>query len=139
MILLDTNVVSAIMRLPFEPLIESWLDLQDKEQLYTTSPTIFEIRFGAERLPPGRRRRELEDLIETIVKPMFEDRIIDFDSAAAEAAARIRADQIMQGLNTDIPDSQIAGIAQNRNVPLATRNTRDFANLGFELIDPWSA
>ncbi|MGQ0673453.1 MAG: type II toxin-antitoxin system VapC family toxin [Hyphomicrobium sp.] len=137
MILLDTNVVSAIMRLPLEPMVQAWLDRQDRNSLFTSAPTLFEIRFGIEKQPHGRRRRELEEIIDTLIKPMFNTRIIDFGSAAAEAAARIRASQIKRGLNPDIPDSQIAGIALHADVPLATRNTRDFKGLGIPLINPW--
>ena len=137
MILLDTNVISAIMRLDQEPAVQAWLDRQEAALLYTTSPTVFEIHFGAKSLPNGRRRRELEAMIKVVFSATFEGRIMDFDAGAAEAAASIRASQRKRGLNPDIPDSQIAGIALHHGAPLVTRNVRDFAGLGISLINPW--
>lgn len=137
MILLDTNVLSAMMRLDQEPAVQAWLDRQELGELYTTAPTVFEIQFGAESLPQGRRRRELEAIVAEILNSVIEDRVIDFDTQAAEAAAKARASQIKRGINADITDSQIAGIALHHNVPLATRNMRHFSGLAIPLINPW--
>ncbi len=137
MILLDTNVVSAMMRLPQEPRVRAWLETQDEGTLYTCTPGLFEIYFGTLLLPAGRRRQDLEAVLATVIDTIFAKRILDFDAGAAKAAANIRLRQFKSGLNPDITDSQIAGIAVHHNIPIATRNTRDFASLGIPLVNPW--
>ncbi len=137
MILLDSDVISTIMRLHLDPLIAHWLRRQSPDQLITSAPSIFEMRAGIEGKPHGKRRRALEAAFNHVVGSTLGNRIAPLDAAAANAAGQLRAVQIARGRNVSVPDSQIAGIAKSLNVPLATRNTRDFSGLGLDLIDPW--
>ena len=138
MILLDTNVLSALMQRDVDPAVTTWLDSQPAESIWTTSVTVFEIRFGLEILASGRRRRLLEEAFGKTLEEDFEGRIVPFDEAAAQAAGRIAADRRRAGRTIEIRDVQIAGIAAARKAAIATRNIRHFVGLGPELIDPWS-
>ena len=138
MILLDTNVISALMRRDVEPIVVAWIDSQPPESIWTTAITVFEIRFELETLAAGRRRRSLEDAFTQALEQDFERRVLAFDQAAAEAAAGIAARQRRAGRPVEIRDVEIAGIAAARKATLATRNIRHFADLGISLVDPWS-
>lgn len=138
MILLDTNVLSALMRREGEPAVVTWLDDQPAESVWTTAITVFEIRFGLEILARGRRRRRLEDAFAKALDEDFEGRVLPFDQTAAHAAAAIAAKQREAGRPVEIRDVQIAGIAAARKAALATRNTRHFADFGIPLVDPWT-
>lgn len=137
MILLDTNVLSALMQREPEPRVVAWLDAQPAESVWTTSVTIFEIRFGLELLATGRRRRLLEDAFAKMLAEDFENRIAVFDPSAADAAGRIAAGRRRAGRPVDFRDVQIAGITMARKATLATHNLRHFE--GLDLVDPWSA
>lgn len=137
MILLDTNVLSALMRPEPERIVIDWLDSQPAESVWTTSVTVFEIRFGLEILPSGRRRRMLEELFKNVLREDLEDRVVSFDESAAEQSALIAAAQRRIGSAIEIRDVQIAGIAIARNATLATRNVKHFQGLGAELVNPW--
>ncbi|HKX08475.1 MAG TPA: type II toxin-antitoxin system VapC family toxin [Stellaceae bacterium] len=139
MILLDTNVLSALMLREPDPIVIGWLDAQPPESIWTTAVTVFEIRFGLEVLALGRRRRRLEDAFAQALSEDFDGRVLPFDQAAAEAAATIAARQRQAGRPVEIRDVQIAGIAAARKARLATRNARHFAGLGIALIDPWES
>lgn len=138
MILLDTNVVSALMRRDPEAAVVSWLDNQPAESIWTTSITVFEVRTGLELLEPGRRRQQLEKTFEELLADELEGRVQSFDKAAAIAAGNIAAQRQSAGRSLEIRDVQIAGIATARRASLATRNTRHFDGLGIDLLDPWS-
>jgi toxin FitB len=138
-ILLDTNVISALMQRDPDPIVVKWLDNQPAESVWTTSITVFEVRFGLELLATGRRRRQLEDAFGKALDEDFEGRVLPFDQAAAQTAGAIAADQRRAGRSIEIRDVQIAGIAAARKAALATRNVRHFEGLGLVLIDPWSA
>jgi toxin FitB len=137
-ILLDTNVISALMQSEVEQAVVAWLDSQPSESIWTTSITVFEVRFGLEILASGRRRRTLEEAFRKTLEEDFEGRIVPFDNAAAHAAGRIAAERRRSGRPIEIRDVQIAGIASARKATIATRNLRHFEGLGPELIDPWS-
>jgi toxin FitB len=139
MILLDTNVVSALMRQDPEPVVVSWLDDQPAESIWTTSITVFEVRTGLELLKPGRRRQQLERAFDELLAEDFEGRVQPFDQAAALAAGSIAAKRQSDGQTLEIRDIQIAGIATARKAILATRNLRHFDGLGIDLVDPWTA
>lgn len=139
MIVLDTNVVSALMRHEPEPAVVAWLDGLPPESIWTTSITVFEVRLGLEILAEGRRRRQLEDAFSQALAEDLEGRILPFDVAAAQAAGRIAAERRQIGRTVEIRDVQIAGIVQARKGTLATRNTRRFEGCGLVLVDPWSA
>lgn len=139
MIVLDTNVVSAFMQRPVDPIVLAWLDSQPSESIWTTSITVFEVRMGIELLATGRRRRALENAFARALEEDFEERVLSFDPAAAQAAGAVAAAQRRAGRPVEIRDMQIAGIALARKATLATRNIRHFQQLGIALTDPWSA
>jgi hypothetical protein len=139
MILVDTNVLSAMMRVAVESAVERWFDAQPPESIWTTTITIFEIRFGLALLAPGQRRDRLCDAFDRALDEILGGRILSFDRTAAETAAGIAARQRQIGRPVEIRDVQIGGIAAARKATLATRNTRHFENLGISLVDPWHA
>lgn len=139
MILLDINVLSALMRRQIDPVVVAWLDSQPPESIWTTAIAVFEIRLGLEILGRGRRRRSLEDAFAKALEEDLDGRVLSFDQAAAESAAAIAAAQRRAGRPVEIRDVEIAGIAAARKATLATRNTRHFEGTGIALIDPWSA
>ena len=136
MILLDTNVLSALMRSAPDPIVITWLDRQPAESVWITSVTLFEVRFGLALLPSGRKRRALETAFASLLREDLENRVVDFDVAAADAAAAVAADRQAAGRNIDIRDTLIAGIALARRATLATRNVRHFADLDVPVVDP---
>lgn len=139
MILLDTNVVSALMQRDPDPLVIAWLDGQPAESVWTTSITVFEVRLGLEILVTGRRRAFLEEAFAKALEEDFEGRVMPFDQVAADAAGRIAAERRRAGRTVEFRDVQIAGIVAARKATLATRNVRHFEGLGLSLVDPWSA
>lgn len=139
MIVIDTNVLSALMRqLPELPVVE-WLDRQAAESIWITSITLFEARFGLALLPKGRRRRTLEAAFDKLMVEDLEGRVLDFDRPAAEAAAMLAAERQQDGHSIDMRDTQIAGIVLARRAKLATRNVRHFSDLNVEVINPWES
>jgi hypothetical protein len=137
-ILLDTNVLSAMMRAAVEPAVERWLDAQPADSVWTTSVTVFEIRFGLRLLAPGRRRDRLETAFRSAIDDVLGGRVVSFDRTAAEAAGVLAAERQRSGRPIEIRDVQIAGIAGARRATLATRNTRHFEGLGLAIVDPWT-
>jgi toxin FitB len=138
MIVLDTNVLSALMRQEPDAGVVAWLDRLPPESIWTTAITVFEIRFGLQILESGRRRQSLERAFAAALAEDFDGRVLPFDEPAAEAAGRIAAERRRAGRTIEIRDVQIAGITAARKASLATRNTRHFEDLGLSLIDPWS-
>jgi predicted nucleic acid-binding protein len=137
-ILLDTNVLSALMLREPDPAVVDWLDRQPAESIWTTSITVFEIRTGLELLQPGRRRARLEDAFDELLDDELDGRVQSFDRHAAVAAGTIAATRQRAGLTIEIRDVEIAGIAVARRAALATRNIRHFSDVGVDLVDPWS-
>ncbi len=137
MIVLDTNVLSAMMQREPESRIVGWLDDQPIESLWTTTISIFEVRCGLELLPKSRRRDQLEKAFEQAILADLDGRVLSFDTAAARIAAHLAAERHGQGKSIDFRDVEIAGIVAARRACLATRNTRHFHDLGIDLIDPW--
>ena len=138
MILLDTNVLSAMMRQAGEPSVERWLDEQPIESVWTTTTTVFEVRFGLELLKPSRRRDRLADAAARATDEVLGGRVLPFDRPAVQAAGVITAQQRQQGRPIEIRDVQIAGIAAAREATPATRNIRHFEGTGIALVDPWA-
>ena len=137
MIILDTNVLSALMRkLPEAPVV-AWLNRQPAESVWITSITLFEARLGLALLPSGRRQQTLEAAFARLLKEDLENRVLDFDSTAANEAAALAAARQKDGRPVDMRNTQIAGIALARRATLATRNVRHFANLKISIVDPW--
>lgn len=137
MIILDTNVLSALMRIAPEAQIVRWLDRQPAESIWITAITLFETRLGLALLPKGRRRQSLELAFDRLLEEDLENRVLDFDSAAATEAAVLAAARQRAGRGVDMRDTQIAGIALARRATLATRNVRHFQDLSVTVIDPW--
>jgi len=136
-IILDTNVLSALMRkVPDAPVV-AWLDRKPAESIWISSITLFEVRFGLALLPDGKRRVALASAFARLLEEDLENRVLDFDTGAAIAAAELAAQRQRAGRPVDIRDTQIAGIALARHATLATRNTQHFEDLTVNVIDPW--
>ena len=139
MIVLDTNVISALMRSQPDQAVIAWLDRQPAESIWTTAITVFEIRFGLAILPSGKKRDALETAFDQALREDLGGRVLDFDATAAHEASRIAAHLRAAGRTTEIRDVQIAGITLARRGTLATRNTRHFVHTGVSLVDPWNS
>jgi predicted nucleic acid-binding protein len=137
-ILLDTNVVSALMQRAPDAAVVSWLDDQPAESMWTTAITVFEVRTGLGLLDAGKRRRELEQAFDQLLEEELEGRVQAFDQRAAVAAAAIAASRQRVGRSVEVRDVQIAGIVAARRATLATRNLRHFDGLGVSVVNPWS-
>lgn len=138
MIILDTNVLSALMRTAPEAPVVAWLDRQPAESIWITSITVFEACLGLALLPAGRRRQTLEAAFARLLKEDLENRVLDFDTAAASEAASLAAERQKTGRPVDMRDTQIAGIALARHATLATRNVQHFRDLKIPIVDPWT-
>jgi len=136
MIVLDTNVVSELMRPEPAPAVLAWIQRSSGYGLYTTAVTIAEIRYGIARLPEGRRRQSLHQAADEIFAA-FPRQVLLFDLASASAYADIVASREKQGNPISGFDAQIAAICRSQAASLATRNTRDFVDTGISLLDPW--
>lgn len=138
MIILDTDVLSALMRRRPDPAVVAWLDEQPGESIWTTAITVFEVRFGLALLPPGLRRLRLEEAFARALDEDLGGRVIPFDQEAASEAAARAAERRIAGRPVDFRDVEIAGVVAARRATLATRNTRHFQGLGISLVDPWA-
>lgn len=136
MIVVDTNVVSELMRPSPSPAVVDWSRARSRQELYTTAITLAEIRYGIERIPAGRRKTRLRAIADDVFAA-FDQRILAFDSAAAAAYAGIVIDRERGGQPIDGFDAQIASVCRVRKAKLATRNHKDFEGTGITLIDPW--
>ena len=139
MIVLDTNVLSALMRAEPDRAVVRWLDGLAPESMWITSITLFEVQFGIDALPDGERKTALQNAFHQAVYVDMQGRILDFDAPAAAAAGTIAARQRALGRPVDMRDAQIAGIIAARRATLATRNVRHFADAGITTLDPWGA
>ena len=137
MIILDTNVLSALMRDTPDACVMAWLDGQATASTWITSITVFEIRLGLALLPDGQRRRRLEQAFEALLTEDLNGRILSFDTVAAAEAAVLAATRQRVGITVDIRDTQIAGIALARRASIATRNLRHFVGLTVPVVSPW--
>lgn len=139
MIVLDTNVLSALMQSQPDTKVVSWLDRQPSESVWITAINLFEIGYGLALLTPGKRRKTLEDAFSTLLRVDLEERILPFDASAAEHAAALAGERRRKGRPVDMRDTQIAGICEARNAILATRNTRHFEDISTPITNPWEA
>lgn len=135
--ILDTNVLSALMRNPPEAVVVAWLDRQSADAIWITTITLFETRLGLSLLPDGRRRHTLETAFARLLEVELNNRVLPLDSAAAAHAALLAAERQRTGRTVDIRDTLIAGIAQARHATLATRNSRHFQDLTVPVVNPW--
>lgn len=138
MIILDTNVVSELMRSQPSERVEGWFKPRAATSLFTTAVTQAEILYGVAWLPAGRRRQELEKAVSEMFDEDFTGRVLPFDSAAAHAYAEIVDARRRAGRPISQFDAQIASIAMSRGAAIATRNVRDFEGCGVDIVDPWA-
>lgn len=139
MIVLDTNVLSEMMKTAPDAAVMRWISTQPAAGLYTTSISEAEILHGIMLLPSGKRRRAFETAACAMFKQDFEGRVLPFGSAAALAYARIAAARKRSGNPISHFDAQIAAIAHSTGASVATRNTKDFDRCDIEIINPWVA
>lgn len=139
MIVLDTNVVSALMRDEPDANVTRWLDQQAPRSIWTTSITVFEVRYGLARMDAGARKRRLSTLFDALLKEDIRGRVFQFDTLAAERTATLMADLQRIGRSIDLRDGMICGIALVRQVGVATRNVRHFAATSVSIVNPWDA
>ena len=137
MIVLDTNVVSELLRATPEPKVEAWLAAQDGADVYLSAVSEAELRLGVAIMPPGHRRDALTKGLDGILGEDFHQRILPFDSSAAVACAAIASDRRADGRPISHFDAQIAAIARTNGAAVATRNIQDFEGCGIDLVDPW--
>lgn len=138
MILLDTNVVSAVMAPSPPPSVVDWLNAQDSFTLHVSTITLAEIGFGLFVLPDGRRRRTLLDRFQKFISRGFEERILSFDPDAARVYPEVMGHRRSHGRPMSALDGQIASIGRARGLAIATRNVRDFEDCGVALINPFA-
>ena len=138
MIVLDTNVVSELIRPNPSSIVVDWVAGQAVPRLYLTTISEAELRYGVQILPPGERRTRLLEEVEGMLTEDFAGRILPFDSAAAHAYAAIAAARRAAGRPINHADCQIAAIARCRGAPVATRDVADFEGSGVDVIDPWA-
>lgn len=139
MVILDTNVLSALIKDEPDPAVERWLDGQADVSVWTTAITIFEIRYGLAIMPTGRRQSVMVAEFDRMIEENLERRILVFDRIAAELAASLMARRRVAGRPIDLRDTMIAGIALAQRASLATRNARHFAQFNVPVLDPWSS
>ncbi|MBS62572.1 type II toxin-antitoxin system VapC family toxin [Salinisphaera sp.] len=138
MIVLDTNVLSELMRPAPAPTVIAWLDAASSGELIaTTAITVAEILYGIERLPDGRRKQQLGEIAAAMFEEDFADAILAFDAQAAVFYAERVAASEAAGHPCAMADAQIAALCAQHDATLATRNTKDFRSLGVALINPW--
>jgi toxin FitB len=137
MIILDTNVVSEIMKTAASRTVLDWLNAQDAASLYVTTITLAEIGYGLRLLPDGQRRRLLAERFELFIVQAFDQRILSFDEVAARAYGDIMGYRKELGRPISVTDGQIAAIARTNGFSIATRNIKDFDNSQIVLINPF--
>jgi predicted nucleic acid-binding protein len=137
MILIDTNIISEMMKPAPDPKVITWIDQQNIMQLYISTITIAELGYGINVLPAGNRRNSLEKAFNSVVREAFEYRIFSFDEVAAHQYATIMSQRKNLGKPMSIADGLIAAIARAHNCTVATRNINDFINIELDLINPF--
>lgn len=138
MIILDTNVLSALMQLQADPQVVAWLDRQAAESIWLSTITVFEARYGLALLADGQRKTLLQERLDGLLQDDLQNRVLPFDASAAAQAATLAAERKQRGRPVDMRDTFIAGIALARRASIATRNTRHFDDLTVPLLNPWA-
>jgi predicted nucleic acid-binding protein len=137
MIILDTNVLSALMRHSADEKVVEWLDKQPRTSIWTSSITVLEIRYGLQILPAGKRRTALIQTFEKVLVDVMESRVAPFDTVAAQQAGDLMALRHRKGRPGELRDTMIAGIVLASHATLATRNTSHFEDLSVPVVNPW--
>ena len=139
MIIIDTNVVSELMRASPDPAVLAWFAGHAADSLFLTAISEAELRTGAAILPAGQRRDRLAGAIDAMIDQDFAGRILPFDSLAARSYAEIAAARRIAGKPIMDADCQIAAISRACGAAIATRNVKDFEGCGIDIINPWNA
>ncbi|THV31402.1 type II toxin-antitoxin system VapC family toxin [Glycomyces paridis] len=137
-VVVDTNVVSELIRAEPEPAVLDWFDGLPGVEPHLTATTVLELYFGAGRLPEGSRKTQLMNRIDIMVHEIFRGRVLAYDAVAAEIGGGLMADLERRGRAIGLADVEIAAVCSAAGAPLATRNTKHFEGLGLVLINPWS-
>lgn len=138
MMLLDTNVISEVMKTRPAETVVAWLNGQESEKPYVSSITIGEIAYGLRILPDGKRRSALRERFERFVALAFDQRVLAFDEVAARVYGELMGERKELGLPMSVPDGQIAAIARTNHLAVATRNVVDFDNCGIDVVNPFT-
>jgi len=138
MFLLDTNVLSEMLRLAPSPAVLAWLDHQERSHLYLNTITMAEVLEGIALLPHGKRRTALNNAYTLEIFPLFGDRILSFDRSAAEILAHLNTQARAAGRRVEFADSLIGAMAASRAFTVVTRDTAPFHAMGLTVIDPWT-
>jgi toxin FitB len=138
MIILDTNVLSALMRQVPDKNVVAWLDRQPRTSIWTTSVTVLEVRFGLQIMTGGKRRFALVQAFE-VALDIIGHRVAPFDVGAAQQAGDLMASRHKKGRPGELRDTMIAGIVLAQHATLATRNMAHFDDISAPIIDPWAA
>jgi predicted nucleic acid-binding protein len=136
-IVLDTNVLSEVMRARPSQSVVAWLNAQDSESLYVSAITIGELTYGLRTLPLGNRRSRLESQFDRLIALGFEQRVLAYDDVAARICGELLADRKALGRPLGLADAQIAAIARREHFAVATRNGSDFQECGLDIVDPF--
>ncbi|CAI1916386.1 TPA: type II toxin-antitoxin system VapC family toxin [Serratia fonticola] len=139
MIILDTNIISEMMRPYPHYNVITWLDEKDNNELYLSAIVVAELFSGVARMPEGKRQRELKLKLAEAIQTKFDEQVLPFDAMSAMQYAQLMGRNQRQGKLMSMPDTQIAAICLQYGATLATRNIKDFLHCGIELIDPWQA
>lgn len=139
MILLDTNVVSEVMRATPTQTVLEWLNEQESGMLYVSTITIGEIAYGLRILPDGKRRSGLNEKFEWFIALAFSQRVLPYDEPAARVYGEVMGVRKELGRPLSVPDGQIAAIARSNHLIVATRNVADFERCGIEVLNPFEA
>ena len=138
MIVLDTNVLSEVMKSDPEVCVIEWMDAISGDQFMLTSITVAEILYGIQAMPEGKRKTHFISITGKIFDDIFAERILSFDQRAAVEYADIVVNREKIGMPISMADAQIASICRSRELTLATRNIKDFTETGVELFNPWT-
>jgi predicted nucleic acid-binding protein len=136
-ILLDTNVISEIMKVSPSEIVVDWLNDQKSTELHISAVTIGEIEYGLRILPAGKRQRQLRERFERFIAAAFSQRVVAYDEAAARTYGEIMGHRREIGRPMSVPDGQIAAVARTNGFVVATRNTADFEDCGIDVVDPF--
>ena len=139
MIVLDTNVISELIRKTPDPKVKAWISKQNMKDVFISVPTLMELWSGSTRLPIGQRRYELEAKIEYITTQIYVGRILILDEISAKLSGQLIAQQFLKGRKPSAADCQIAAIAVTNNFAVATRDVKDFEHEGLKAINPWES
>jgi predicted nucleic acid-binding protein len=137
-IVLDSNVLSALMRPELNPIVTAWADQQPADSLWTSAVCVFEVRYGLNIMPTGKRRDALTERFSRLIEHGLQERVLPLDHLGSVESAAIAARQKAAGRPIEVRDVLIAGTVKARHATLATRNLAHFADANIQLIDPWS-